>query len=119
MIHPSDLQIFVLTSSLAIYVSAFANEFYICLHGIRYMDSYFSNLKDYRLESVSPFDRLARMHRYSFGYTFRSARTEISKPMRFWLFFTSISLTLHWAMFAGVCFAYAAGIDRYLYLPSE
>lgn len=111
---PSDLQIAVLTISLLVYVSAFINGFYICLHGIRFMDARFSALKDYRQESISPFDRLARMHKYSFVYTFSQRRLVVSRGMHYWLQFTAISLAVHWSMFAAACIAHYSGIDPIL-----
>lgn len=67
------------------FILSFLNGFFISLYGIKYMDKYFSGLRDYTDESSSPFDQFSRMHKYCFLFVFRLARPPVSRRMRTWL----------------------------------
>ncbi|TLX54797.1 hypothetical protein DN824_00330 [Stutzerimonas nosocomialis] len=85
-----------------LFVSGGVNGIYICFHGIRRLDPHFSRLPNYEWESHSPFDRFSRMHRYSFQYTFGLKRPNVGRTLAAWLYFTCISLIIHWvSMFIG------------------
>lgn len=87
---------------LLLFVAGGINGIYICFHGIRRLDPYFSRLPNVEWESYSPFDSFCRMHRYSFQYTAGLRRPIVSRGTAIWLYFTCISLTIYWAsMFIG------------------
>jgi len=80
----------------AMYVLGGINGIYICFSGIRKMDLLFSQERRPEFESVSPFDRVLRMHRYAFKYCFSRVRPRVGFFMSFWLFFTCVSLVFYW-----------------------
>lgn len=87
---------------LVLFVAGGFNGIYICFHGIRRLDPYFSQLANIEWESHNPFDSFCRMHRYSFQYTFGVKRPDISNAIAAWLYFTCISLIVYWiSMFIG------------------
>ncbi|WP_084166399.1 hypothetical protein [Stutzerimonas azotifigens] len=87
---------------LFLFVTGGFNGIYICFHGIRRLDPYFSKLPNFEWESYSPFDSFCRMHRYSFQYVFGVNRPKINPALAAWLYFTCISLTAYWiGMFIG------------------
>ncbi len=87
---------------LLLFVAGGINGIYICFHGIRRLDPYFSRLPNVKWESYSPFDTFCRMHRYSFLYAFGLTRPKVSRPITAWLYFTCITLTVYWiSMFIG------------------
>lgn len=96
MSDASLLERIVVFAWVFLFVSGGFNGIYICFHGIRRLDPYFSRLPDFRQESVSPFDRFCRMHRYSFLYTLGLNKPRVSLPLSIWLYFTCISLTVFW-----------------------
>lgn len=78
------------------------NGIYICFHGIRRLDPYFSTKPNVEWEPHSPFDSFCRMHRYSFQYTLGLKRPAIGNGLAVWLYFTCISLMVYWiSMFIG------------------
>lgn len=78
------------------------NGIYICFHGIRRLDPYFSTKPNVEWESYSPFDSFCRMHRYSFQYTFGLKRPDISRTLAVWIYFTCTTLVIYWiSMFIG------------------
>ena len=79
------------------FLAAFANGLYICFHGIKFMDRYLSDKKKLEHESISPFERFARMHRYSFISVYRKDVAKIqSMPVRIWVYMTSLGLMVYW-----------------------
>src|SRR5690606_10122457 len=75
------------------FLAAFVNGLYICCHGIRFMDRYLSDKKKFEHESISPFERFARMHRYSFISVYKGDVAKIqSMPVRIWIYMTSFGL---------------------------
>lgn len=82
------------------YVLGGINGIYICFSGIKKMDRFLSDKKRPESESVSPFDRVIRMHRYSFKYCFSRERPPVGYFMSLWLFFTCVSLTAYWLVFS-------------------
>ena len=72
------------------------NGIYICFHGIRRLDPYFTTKPNVEWESHSPFDSFCRMHRYSFQYTFGLKRPDIGNVLAVWLYFTCVSLIVYW-----------------------
>lgn len=77
---------------LVLFVAGGFNGIYICFHGIRRLDPYFSQLANTEWEPHSPFDSFCRMHRYTFGVK----RPNISNAIAAWLYFTCISLIVYW-----------------------
>lgn len=87
---------------LLLFVTGGFNGIYICFHGIRRLDPYFSRLPDFERESYSPFDSFGRMHRYSFQYAFGLKRPKTPRALAVWLYFTCFTLIVHWiSMFIG------------------
>lgn len=79
------------------FLAAFANGLYICFHGIKFMDRYLSDKKEIEHESISPFERFARMHRYSFISVYKGDVAKMqSMPVRIWVYMTSLSLMVYW-----------------------
>lgn len=81
---------------VATFLIGFANGFYICVHGISIWDRHLSKLPDPGKESASPFDRFARMHRYSFLYLFEIKKRTASVYLKVWLYLTSLTLSVYW-----------------------
>lgn len=79
------------------FLIAFLNALYICIHGITIMDRYLSGKNWTGNESISPFDRFARMHRYCFITIFRHESKVRSVPVRIWIYITTSGLTLYWS----------------------
>jgi len=87
---------------LVLFVAGGFNGIYICFHGIRRLDPYFSPLANIERESYNPFDSFCRMHQYSFQYIFGVKRPDISNSIAAWLYFTCVSLIVYWiSMFIG------------------
>lgn len=102
MSDASLLERIIVFSWVFLALSGGFNGIYICFHGIRRLDPYFSHLPNVEWESHSPFDSFCRMHRYSFQYAFGVKRPNISRTLAVWLYFTCISLTIYWiSMFIG------------------
>ncbi|MDH0097642.1 hypothetical protein L1F06_004180 [Ectopseudomonas hydrolytica] len=96
MSDASPLEIVLVLVWVLLFVAGGFNGIYMCFHGISRLDPYFSRLPDFRQESVSPFDRFCRMHRYSFRYTLGLNKPRVSLPLSIWLYFTCFSLTVFW-----------------------
>ena len=87
---------------LVLFVAGGFNGIYICFHGIRRLDPYFSPLANIERESYNPFDSFCWMHQYSFQYSFGVKRPDISNSIAAWLYFTCVSLIVYWiSMFIG------------------
>lgn len=79
------------------FLAAFVNGLYICFHGIKFMDRYLSDKKEIEHESISPFERFARMHRYSFISVYKGDVAKMqSMPVRIWIYMTSFGLMTYW-----------------------
>src|SRR5690606_759513 len=89
-------QVIIAWGLIWMFILSFVNGLYISLYGIKYMDRYFSSLRDYRYESESPFDQFSRMHKYCFLFVFRFSRPPVSRLMRAWLYITFYSLMCYW-----------------------
>lgn len=100
----------------AMYVLGGINGIYICFSGIKKMDLLFSRESKPEYESVSPLDRMIRMHEYSFKYCFSSVRPRVGFLMSLWLVFTCVSLTAYWVVFSVGVVAVVFDFNPLLYL---
>ena len=87
MSDASILERVIVFSWIFLAVTGGFNGIYICFHGIRRLDPYFSTKHNVEWESHSPFDSFCRMHRYSFQYSFGLKRPAIGNGIAVWLFF--------------------------------
>lgn len=92
----SVCKVLIIDLFIGLFLIVFASGVFICFYGIKYMDKYFSELPNYKQESLSPFDCFERMHKYSFKFVFSVTRPPVSKLMEVWLFATCLSLTFYW-----------------------
>jgi|SRR5690606_9639935 len=106
----SVYKVLIIDIFIGLFLISFANGVFICFHGIKYMDKYFSDLPDYKQESLSPFDCFERMHKYSFKFVFSISNPPVSKFMKVWLFATCFSLTFYWLVLSLGAIDYYFGI---------
>jgi hypothetical protein len=90
------LQILLAYSWLAIIALGGINNIYVMFSGIKKMDRHFSSMTNYEWESVNPAECFARLHKYSFLYTFGLHRPPVGIYMSAWLYFSCLSLTVLW-----------------------
>lgn len=81
---------------LVLFVAGGFNGIYICFHGIRRLDPYFSQLESIEWESHNPFESFYRLHKYSFLYSFGLSRPKVNKAISLWLYFSCFSLSCIW-----------------------
>jgi len=87
---------FIAYSWLAVIALGGINHIYVMFGGIKKMDRHFSSMTNYEWESVNPAECFARLHKYSFLYTFGVRRPKVSIYMSVWLYLSCFGLTAIW-----------------------
>lgn len=116
MNHLNNAEYFIVIPILSLALLGFANGLYICAHGIKIFDKRFSKLRDFRHESPSPFDRLARIHRYVFSYVIGKNRPKLEAWLKIWIYVTFSTLISYWAVLLVVILAHYLELDPFLLL---
>jgi hypothetical protein len=86
---------FVITWAI-LFIFGGVNNIYVMFGGIKKMDRYFSSMSNHEWESVNPAECFARLHKYSFLYTFGVRRPKVSIYMSVWLYLSCFGLTAIW-----------------------
>jgi hypothetical protein len=90
------LQILLAYSWAAVIALGSINHIYVMFGGIKKMDRHLSSMTNYEWESVNPAECFARLHKYSFLYTFLVLRPKVSIYMSAWLYFSCFGLIVTW-----------------------
>ncbi len=78
------------------YLFAGLNSLYVAFGGIRILDRYFSSNSFYELESLSPFECLYRLHKYSLMYCIGLKRPAVPWEVALWVYAGFTSLVIFW-----------------------